>query len=395
MRKPFISLLFLFGLLAAPGARAQVPADLEIRFCPTGRVHPYPLDSLRGLQSLLLQNIAAINRSGADIEISAVEIALLRGGEAVDVRRLGGPDLQRAAAGGHGLQAQGALDLLKFQFCDGSMLQGAPLAESPRLGAGQALLVMQQVFAYRGQRDEVRVTVTGSSAGRPVQASAVLRVDPAVSTAALRWPLRGGPWTVGAASSFHTTHRWGVPEEFALDIFAVGANGRSWRRDGAANRDFLAYSADVVAVADGDVARVITGAGEAPPMLRAPGEDLTAYYARISARQAANLAAGEAATLGETVILDHGNSEYSVYAHLVPGSIRVTAGQHVDAGQVIARLGSSGNSTEPHLHFQLCDRPSGLSCAGIVPHFRDIELPLADGPRPLQSGDLVISTADH
>jgi murein DD-endopeptidase MepM/ murein hydrolase activator NlpD len=130
-------------------------------------------------------------------------------------------------------------------------------------------------------------------------------------------------------------------------------------------------------------------------MLRNPGEELSAYYARVSARQAEYLAAGEAGTLGDTVIIDHGHGEYSVYAHLVPGSIRVAAGQRVQAGQVIGRLGSSGNSTEPHLHFQVCDRPSGLVCAGVIPTFQGIELPLADGPRPLQSGDLVISTADR
>jgi len=147
----------------------------------------------------------------------------------------------------------------------------------------------------------------------------------------------------------------------------------------------------VVAAADGTVARLITGSTERPPLLRQVGEAMDAYMGRISEQQAANIAAGEAGLMGDTVIIDHGNGESSVYAHLVPGSASVRVGQAVRSGEAIGRLGSSGNSTEPHLHFQVCDAPSGVSCAGIVPNFTGIDLPVSDGPRPIQSGDLVIA----
>jgi len=385
------ALPFALMLLALPAPLRAQADPIEIRFCPAAVVRSYPLDSLRGVQSLHLQNVAAFNRGGGPVELREIEIALLRGGEVQDVRRIAGESLMAALRGGPALQAQGMTELLAFQFCDGRLLGGARLAAGPAIEPGEAALVMQQVFAWRGQRDEARVTVTGLLAGREVRAQSSVRIDAATSATRFRWPLRNGPWLVGAGASFHTTHRWAIPEEFALDIFAVGANGRSYRGDGAANRDFLAYDAEVVAAADGIVARLVTGANEAPPMLRAAGEELGAYYARISERQAVNIAAGEAGLMGETVIVDHGNGEYSVYAHLVPGSARVAAGERVRAGQPIGRLGSSGNSTEPHLHFQVCDAPSGTSCAGIVPSFEGIELPVSDGPRPLQSGDLVIA----
>jgi len=54
-----------------------------------------------------------------------------------------------------------------------------------------------------------------------------------------------------------------------------------------------------------------------------------------------------------------------IYAHLKAGSVAVKVGDVVEAGQVLGKLGSSGNSTEPHLHFQVCDRPEPLQCAGI------------------------------
>lgn len=387
MRAPIIALLF--ALLSSP-LQAQ-SAAIEIRFCPANAVRPYPLDSLRGVQGLLLQNVALFNRTGRPVALDSVEIALLNGGRAVDTRRIEGAALEAGMAATRAMQAQGLTRLLAFQFCDGRLLGEASLSATRNLAPGEGALIMQQVFAYRGSRDALRVTVAGRSGGRAVRGEALLRIDPATSATRFRWPLRRGPWLVGAGASFHTTHRWAVPEEFALDIFAVGADGRSYRGEGASNRDFLAYDAEVVAAADGIVVRSISGASEAPPMLRRPGEELGAYYARISERQAVNIAAGEAGLMGDTLIIDHGDGEHSIYAHLVPGSIQVAAGEQVRAGQAIGRLGSSGNSTEPHLHFQVCDAPSGVSCAGIIPTFEGIELPLADGPRPLQSGDLVIA----
>lgn len=40
-------------------------------------------------------------------------------------------------------------------------------------------------------------------------------------------------------------------------------------------------------------------------------------------------------------------------------------GESVTRGQLLGLLGNSGNSTGPHLHFHLCDRPSALACDGI------------------------------
>lgn len=91
------------------------------------------------------------------------------------------------------------------------------------------------------------------------------------------------------------------------------------------------------------------------------------------------------------MLIDHGDGEFSVYAHLKPGSIPVKVGQAVRSGEVVGRLGSSPNSTEPHLHFQVCDRGQPPSCSAIALQLTGIELPTSDGPRPLQSGDLVVA----
>jgi murein DD-endopeptidase MepM/ murein hydrolase activator NlpD len=328
-----------------------------------------------------------LNAGSGPLEITGVDIELLRAGKVIDRRTLDDAMLTSAVKGAQAAKAQGLMDVLGFQTCDGRLLGKSALAESPTLAPGQALLVMQQVFAWKGARDELRVTARGKEGENLV--SGAVKLDGATSKTAFRFPLKTGAWLVGSGASFHTTHRWAVPEEFALDIIRVGANARSFRTKGAKNTDFYAYDAPVVAAADGVVAGLVTGASEAPPMPPKPGEALDAYHGRIAARQAINLAAGPPGVVGESVILNHGNGEYSVYAHLKPGSIVVKAGDKVKSGQTLGRLGSSGNSTEPHLHFQVCDRPNAVSCAGIIPSFPGLIIANADGPRPLQSGDIV------
>jgi murein DD-endopeptidase MepM/ murein hydrolase activator NlpD len=56
---------------------------------------------------------------------------------------------------------------------------------------------------------------------------------------------------------------------------------------------------------------------------------------------------------------------YALYAHLAPGSVAVTSGQQVRAGELLGRVGHSGNSTAPHLHFHLMDSADPLQARGI------------------------------
>lgn len=77
--------------------------------------------------------------------------------------------------------------------------------------------------------------------------------------------------------------------------------------------------------------------------------------------------------LGNHVILRSGDT-YAGFAHFAPGTVNVAEGQQVKAGDVIGRVGHTGNSTSPHLHFQLMDSADLINARGIPCAFRGYEV---------------------
>lgn len=366
------------------------PGDVTVKFCPSEQARTYPLESQRGVQSLLLQNVLVSHAGGAPVEIIGVDVDLMAGGEVKDTRRISGADLKTASASGPRLQASGALEMMAFQFCSGTLIpEGAKLA-GPALNPGEALLLTNQPFAYKSARDSVRVRVQFVREGRTVETSASLPINSAMSKTEFRFPM-SGQWFSAVGPTPHTAHRWALPEEFAFDIVGLGDGTRSYSGSGTAFEDYHAYGADILAAADGRVVAVKADVAEDPTTLRQPGETVEAYGERVGAYQMQLVASDINSIAGNYIAIDHGNGEFSFYAHLKPGSITVKIGDVVKSGQAMAQLGSSGNSTEPHLHFQVCDRPEPLACAGIPVNFTNIELPYADYARPLQSGDIVLA----
>jgi murein DD-endopeptidase MepM/ murein hydrolase activator NlpD len=372
--------LTALGLLAALGT-AQA---LEIRFYPAGKLRQYELDATRGVRSVVLQNVAIINDGSADAAILQVDLELLEHGVAIDTRRLRAEQLDRVAAAGARLQSSGMLALVSFQFGGPALLpKDTSLAATRTLKPGTALLLTQQVFAFTGQRDAVRVNVQ-TTAG---MSEATLFISPANSQTAFALPFEG-TWYDGAGPSLHTHHRWAVPEEFAHDFIRIGADGLAYAGSGTSFADYYAYGQPVLAAADGQVVAVLDDEPEDTALLQRADEPLEAYVQRIVERQNKQLVRGARGIVGNHVVIRHG-TEYSFYAHLKPGSVRVKVDDNVSRGQQIAAVGSSGSSTEPHLHFQVCDAPDVLACAGIPVRFDNVEIYGVLQARQVQSGDLV------
>jgi murein DD-endopeptidase len=170
-------------------------------------------------------------------------------------------------------------------------------------------------------------------------------------------PLRGGDWLAEGGPSNSSYHRRArmvgngtvyFAQRFAIDYVKVSADGRTYAGDPKKNGNYLCYGADVIAVADGKVVAAKDGIPENTP-------DPTARAVEMTMDTAG----------GNFVALDIGYHRYALYGHLIPGSLKVKVGDTVRRGQVLGRLGNSGNSTEPHLHFQIADAPSFLLANGL------------------------------
>lgn len=76
---------------------------------------------------------------------------------------------------------------------------------------------------------------------------------------------------------------------------------------------------------------------------------------------------------GNHVVIDHGNGEFSMIAHMQKGSVRVTVGDRVVQGQVLGLLGNSGDTSGPHVHYQLQNGPDWERSDALPPRFSNVE----------------------
>src|SRR4030095_15382691 len=305
--------------------------------------------------------------------VKEIECEWLEAGQVLDTKKLDAKAIQRIADRGAKLQAAGILQQVGFQFCGTDLIAPDIKLGGPSLDRNRALLITQQAFAFNDARDTLRVRVHGNVDGHAAEFTGSIPIKSEFATNKYIFPLRG-IWYVGYGASLHTGHRWAIPEEFALDIAKIGESGLSHKGDGTRFDGYSGYGADVLAAADGHVISAANDQPEDPSAMQRPDETQEAYSERLQKEQGERLAKGLKAITGNYVMIDHGKNEYSLYAHLRPGSVRVEVGAQVKAGDVIGKLGSSGNSTEPHLHFHVCDKSDPLMCAGIPVNFSNVTI---------------------
>ncbi|HOV80565.1 MAG TPA: M23 family metallopeptidase [Bacillota bacterium] len=168
-------------------------------------------------------------------------------------------------------------------------------------------------------------------------------------------PFRGQWYVANGGADKKTSHSWHVwPQRYAYDFVMIDESGKTHSGSGRELQDYYCYGQDVLAPADGEVVSM----ADIHPESRVYGDG------RIECR-AKDIR-------GNYVTLKHNEKEFSTIAHLMPNSITVAMGQKVVRGQAIAKCGNSGNTSEPHVHFQLNDGKSFFASAGLPVKFKNV-----------------------
>jgi hypothetical protein len=193
-----------------------------------------------------------------------------------------------------------------------------------------------------------------------------------------------GEWTAihspGSRIPSHGTDMLG--QRYAFDLIRLDVRNRRFHRAsalrlltlGVPTSECLGYGELVRAPLDGVVVAAVDGVAERAtvhPVMELLRVARTALTFRPTPERVQRL-------LGNHVILRCGDV-YAALAHLQPGSVAVATGQQVHAGDVLGRVGHTGNSTAPHLHVQLMDRADPIGARGVACVFDRYEVWGRDG----------------
>ncbi|MNJ53851.1 Murein DD-endopeptidase MepM [compost metagenome] len=146
-------------------------------------------------------------------------------------------------------------------------------------------------------------------------------------------PLKNDWFVFWGGENVIANYHYGTESQrYAYDFIKV-KDGYSYSGDPKKNESYYAFGQEITAPEAGKVIHVVNDIADNEPVGIMNEKDLA----------------------GNVVAIDHGNGEYSYLAHLKKDSVTVKVGDIVQKGEVIGLCGNSGNSSEPHLHFQISD----------------------------------------
>lgn len=335
---PRITVLAALALSSAAAEAETAPATTRLITLPT---QPYftTSNAKERLQGSILFLIVE-TRGAQSIEPQNVEFAYFKGQTVVRTDQLLAPLLE------------------KIDFTQISPDRYYPPAQAAAVQWPHAYRIFLSLPADL-DADSITAKLTYIAAGRILSSTATLPIQTYQQKTDLAFPFLGpGIISVGGALASGHRNRSGLYAIDALGLNStygpmVAAEGDDNPRNYAGwGREILAPAAGTVVVANNDhVDQPVTEKSD-------PAYFLPQYK--------------NGGDPGNLVVIDHGNGEFSMIAHMQRGSVRVVVGDKVAQGEVIGLMGNSGDTSGPHVHYQLQNGPDWERADALPFKFKNV-----------------------
>jgi murein DD-endopeptidase MepM/ murein hydrolase activator NlpD len=233
-------------------------------------------------------------------------------------------------------------------------------------GEALAAPVQWRVYRVRASRpiaaatDEVHVTLRlRDGVSNVVRAETRIPIGTYAQRTGLVFPFRGRGFVSNAqANDGGHPNRSG---QFALDVLGVDENYAPVSSPEDVNTAYTGWGRELLAPAAGVVVRARADRPDQPVTSRSD----PAFFAPEFPN---------GGDVGNHVVIDHGGGEFSLLAHMMAGSVLVAPGDRVEQGQPVGRLGNSGDTNGPHLHYQLQSGPDWVHADALPCTFGNVSV---------------------
>lgn len=351
------------------------------------------------ITDIKLPDLVVTNKQKTPVTVNQVDvIGRVSGIEEVRIQISGRP-LSEAINGIADMMNKEKPPLHTVQLSFGNvMLPKGMLSENGTAAKGQSILLPLSRITYlhhvgHMKIDGMEIKLTMKSGRKKTVASFPVQLTSYEVKGKYIFPVKGDVQMAFLPLSY-IHHRGSASQEFAMDV--VGANQKDAAFFTAISHsnpktlsDYSIWGREVLAIGDGVVME--TGSKFPEKQMSDPAQFSKPGYTLSLLKKLIPKIGWTNAVAGNYVVIDHRNGEFSVYCHLQEGSIFVKPGDKVNRGMVIAKVGNTGNSGAPHLHFQLMDSQNFFLANGLPIMFENVPAQVMIAEFPVKGNTLSFS----
>ncbi len=351
------------------------------------------------ITDIKLPDLVVTNKQKAPVTVDQVDvIGKVSGVEAVRLRISGKPLSEAIAETADALNKQKPpLPAVQLSFGNVALPEGI-LSENGTAAKEQSILLPLSKIAYlhhvgHMKMDGMEIKLTMKSGRKKTIASFPVQLTLYEVKGKYIFPVKGDVQMAFLPLSY-IHHRGSASQEFAMDLVGANQNDAASFTDISRPKpktlsDYSIWGREILAIGDGVVLEIGDKFLEEP--MSDPAKFTEPGYASGLLKELIPKIGWTNAVAGNYVLIDHMNGEFSAYCHLQEGSIRVKPGDKVNRAMVIAKVGNTGNSGAPHLHFQLMDSQNFFTANGLPLMFENVPAQVMIAEYPVKGNTLSFS----